>query len=253
MGKLRTLLEAPLRAVGVEMIPTWKLSAFARDHVHADLLREIFEARQVDCVFDVGAFNGHFGRFLREAVGFRGLILSFEPQPTSFDALRASAERDDRWHAFPYALGAASGEFSMNVMNKPWFSSFLPPSTTTPHNMAGRNAVEATVQVRVERLSDRYDALAADHGFNRPFLKMDTQGFDLRVFQGAAARIDRFLGLQSEVSVIPIYDGMPSWQDAIAEYRKCGFELSGMYPVSHDGHQRVVEFDAVMVRGGSTG
>ena len=52
--------------------------------------------------------------------------------------------------------------------------------------------------------ADRFDELAATHGFKRPFLKMDTQGFDLEVLEGALPRIDRFLGLKSEVSMIQI-------------------------------------------------
>lgn len=245
---LRRLVEPPLRALGVEPIPVWGISNHAHTYVHAELLRELFEAKAIDCVFDVGAFNGHFGNFLRKEAGFRGTILSFEPQPEPFRALEERRRGDERWHAYRVALGAQSGEFEMNVMNKLWFSSFLPPSAATPENMAGRNTVESTVRVRVERLADRFDELAAMHGFMRPFLKMDTQGFDLQVLQGALPRIERFLGLQSEVAVIPIYFGMPDWSVALAEYQKAGFALCGFFPVSRDGQLRAVELDAVMVR-----
>jgi FkbM family methyltransferase len=248
MGLLRKLIEAPLRAAGVEPIPKWQLSSFTRTYVHAELLREIFADRQVDCVFDVGAFDGHFGRFLREAVGFGGWIFSFEPQPSSYEALAKCADSDTRWKVFHMALGDCSGELKMNVMKKPWFSSFLEPSARMPASMIARNAIEQTVRVPVERLSDRYVDLAREFGFERPFLKMDTQGYDLRVLEGAKAHIDLFVGLQSEVSVIPIYDGMPPWQLAIDKYTKAGFALSGMFAVSHDERQRAVEFDAVMVR-----
>jgi hypothetical protein len=77
---------------------------------------------------------------------------------------------------------------------------------------------------------------------------MDTQGFDLQVFQGALPRIERFLGLQSEVSVIQIYVGMADWKEALAEYQKAGFALCGFFPVSSDDQLRAVELDAVMVR-----
>jgi FkbM family methyltransferase len=248
MGLLRRLVERPLRAMGVEPVPVWDVSNHAHNFVHAELLRELFDAKAIDCVFDVGAFNGHFGNFLRRKVGFKGTILSFEPQPEPFRALEERSRRDERWHAFPVALGAQPGEFEMNVMNTLWFSSFLAPSAATPQNMASRNTVESTIRVRIERLADRFDVLAATHGFMRPFLKMDTQGFDLEVLQGALPRIERFLGLQSEVSVIQIYLGMPNWQVALAEYQKVGFTLCGFLPVSRDGQLRAVELDAVMVR-----
>jgi FkbM family methyltransferase len=247
-GLLRRLVERPLKAMGVFAIPAWAVSNHAHGYVHAELLRELFDSKAIDCVFDVGAFNGHFGNFLRKKVGFEGTILSFEPQPEPFKALEKASCEDGRWHAFPVALGAQSGEFEMNVMNRLWFSSFLAPSSATPRNMASRNTVESTVRVRVEKLADRFDALAATYGFARPFLKMDTQGFDLQVFRGALPRIDRFLGLQSEVSVIQIYVGMPDWKEALAEYERVGLALSGFFPVSSDGDLRAVELDVVMVR-----
>ncbi len=245
---LRRLVERPLRAMGVEPLPVWGVSDHAHNYVHAELLRDIFAARAIDCVFDVGAFTGLYGRFLREKVGFEGTILSFEPQPEPFRELEESSCRDPRWHAFPVALGARSGEFPMNVMSKPLFSSFLTPSAGTPQNMADRNSVVSTIAARIETLAERYDALAAEHTFTRPFLKMDTQGFDLQVFDGARQRIDRFLGLQSELSVIQIYVGMPDWKEALAEYQRAGFALSAFFPVSRDGQLRAVELDAVMVR-----
>ena len=249
MGLLRKLVEPPLRALGVEPIPHWELADFAHAYVHAQLLREVFDLKGIDCVFDVGAFTGHFGHFLRRKVGFEGTILSFEPQPGPFRELEEACRKDGHWHAFPVALGVRSGEFEMNVMNKPKFSSFLPPSTATTRSMASENTVESTIRARIERLADRYDNLAATHGFKRPFLKMDTQGLDLEVFQGAAPRLDRFLGLQSEISLIQIYVGMPTWLDALAEYRKAGFSLCGFFPVSSDNQLRAVELDAVLVRG----
>jgi FkbM family methyltransferase len=247
---LRRLMEPPLRAMGVEPIPSWNLSTHAHDYVHAELLKELFAAKSIDCVFDVGAFNGHFARFLREKVGFRGTILSFEPQPEPFRVLDDWARRDERWHVHQVALGAERGEFAMNVMNKMWFSSFLPPSDATPQSMASRNDVVSSIRARVDTIADRYDALAAEHGFTRPFLKMDTQGFDLKVLAGAGAYIERFLGLQSEVAVIPIYVGMPDWTEAVAAYQRAGFALSSFFPVSHDGHLRAVEMDVVMIRDG---
>ena len=35
-------------------------------------MRELFAAKAIDCVFDVGALNGRFGSFLREKLVFKG-------------------------------------------------------------------------------------------------------------------------------------------------------------------------------------
>lgn len=247
-SSLRQLVQKSLGSVGAEAIPHWQLSQFANDHVRAELMRNLLESRNIDCVFDVGAFDGHFGRFLRGPVRYTGLIMSFEPQPDSYAQLQESASADDKWHVFNLALGSAPGRQEMNLMEKPWFSSLLAPSDATPANMAARNSVKETVSVEVSTLDAMFPKLAAQHGFQRPFLKMDTQGFDLEVFKGGANSIERFLAMQSEVAVIPIYQGAPSWRDALAVYEQAGFEVSALFDVSRSEDLRVVEFDAILAR-----
>lgn len=248
MGILRKIIERPLRSLGAEILPHWELPQYAEDYVHAECLRKIFDSKAIDCVFDVGANNGYSGNFLRKKVGFTGTILSFEPLPELFKELKEASHNDKHWHAFDFALGAQSGELEMNVMNTSSFSSFLTPSSATPENMTSRNIVKTTINTRIERLADCYNDLATKYGFTRPFLKMDTQGFDLEVLKGALPKINHFLGLQSEVSVIHIYEGMPDWRQSISEYEKAGFALSDLFLVSGDGKLHAVEFDAVMVR-----
>ena len=86
----------------------------------------------------------------------------------------------------------------------------------------------------------------------RVYLKLDTQGYDLRVLpRGGRPAIDRCsLGLQSEVSCVPIYDGMPRLVGAADRpYEEAGFSLTGMFPVTIDRRSlRVIEFDAVLIR-----
>ena len=40
------------------------------------------------------------------------------------------------------------------------------------------------------------------------------------------------VALQSEVSVRPIYEGMPDWREAVRSIEALGFSLSGRFPVS---------------------
>ena len=50
----------------------------------------------------------------------------------------------------------------------------------------------------------------------RPYLKMDTQGDHLEVFGGAGERIAEFVGLQSEVAVLKLYEGSSGMGEAVA-------------------------------------
>jgi hypothetical protein len=99
-----------------------------------------------------------------------------------------------------------------------------------------------------ERLSGLQSELPPELPSDRVFLKLDTQGWDLQVVAGAAQSLGRILGLQTELSVKPIYEGITRWQEALARMTGLGFELTGLFPVTRDRRFRVVELDCVMAR-----
>ncbi len=101
----------------------------------------------------------------------------------------------------------------------------------------------------VRRLDGMLDELLEGIKRPRPYLKLDTQGFDLDVFAGAGDRIAEFVGMQSEVALMEIYKGMPRMPEALAAYEAAGFEIAALYPVSRQTKTaRVLEYDCVMVR-----
>src|SRR5713226_10094851 len=84
-------------------------------------------------------------------------------------------------------------------------------------------------------------------GFRRPYLKLDTQGYDLEVLRGSVHTLRSIAGLQSEASVIGIYRQMPDFTETIAQLKAYGFDLTGMYAVARDASLRLVEFDCVTI------
>lgn len=200
------------------------------------VLRRLLHALQIDCVLDVGANRGQFGRELR-GVGYRGWIVSFEPNPNDFRILKAAA--DEKWLCYPLALSSENGERSFNIAPLSLLSSFLTPIDGT---------VEQRIPVNMRRLDGLLDDILARTGAHRLFLKMDTQGFDLEVVKGADARMGEFAGMLSELSVTPIYQGMPTYLDALQLYHSLGFKLHSLHVVSWNADGSVLEYDGFMVR-----
>ena len=79
-------------------------------------------------------------------------------------------------------------------------------------------------------------------------LKMDTQGFDKFVFDGARGCLENVSVLQSELSLIPVYDGMLQVYDILKEFHNNYFYISGMYPINRDESMAVIEYDCVLVK-----
>jgi FkbM family methyltransferase len=216
-------------------------SYLAHGHVAA-----ILDRYEVNCVLDVGANRGQFALELRDA-GYRGHIASFEPVPETFAELERAASRDPAWTACPWALGREEGSMPMNVVADT-LSSLL-PATSFGSRRHPRLREPEKVEVPVRRLDAVLDEVLAPVKNPRPYLKLDTQGYDLEVFAGLGERVSELVAMQSEVALLRLYDGMPRMPEALAAYEAEGFEITGLYPVSRDMRTaRVLEFDCVMVR-----
>lgn len=209
-------------------------------------LRRLLSQLKVDCILDVGAHLGQYAAELR-MIDFRGLVISFEPTPALHAQIAKWSKRHPNWITFDFALGKEAGTLPLNMMKVSALNSFHQPSTAETAGFAPVNEVLETVEVRVEALSELLPKLQDQFGFERPFLKMDTQGHDIAVFDGATGVWDRIVGLQSEISVKRIYENTPTWTDAIAHYEKGGFDLAGLYKVN-PGNSELVELNCFMVR-----
>lgn len=234
-----------IRGFGYSVIPNWQLEKFPQSRY----LRRIFDYLSIDCVFDVGANIGQYGRFLRYEVGYEGLIVSFEPVPTCVDALRHLARSDGNWLVEPYALGKEVGQTKFNVMRSSHFSSFLPPDHSRVGMFKEKNLIAEERFVDVKVLDDVAPEVISRTGKSSLYLKMDTQGYDLDVVAGGKLTLERFRGLQSEASVTPIYQGMPDFTTSIRVLQERGFELSALFPNNAESHfPRMIEFDCHMIR-----
>jgi len=210
-------------------------------------LDRLFGRLAINVVLDVGGGGGDFGRLLRRN-GYAGRIASFEPVSDSFDWLRRHSDADDRWDAFKLALGSQDGAAEINVTQLRVFSSFLGRSSYSAEEHGEASAAVGTETVPVRRLDGIAESAFGDVSEPRAYLKMDTQGWDLQVLEGASGCLERVVALQSEVSVRPNYDGMPSMRESLERFEQLGFGISGLFPVSVDSNLEVEEFDCVAVR-----
>ena len=237
---LKTALAGTLRRLGYQIIQDGEISL--RNHYAEDTLRLVLQLAQPSMIVDVGGNEGQYYQLVRKTLGFVGPVCTLEPNPRLYRALLEQSASDPCWHVFPFAAGAENGVLTLNVTEASTFSSLLQPSSSRVE-IAGNRIVE-TQQVEVRRLDSLVDQLAVYGPVDRILLKLDTQGFDLQAFAGAMAMLDRIVAVQSEVSVIPIYEGMPDYMTAITTYRTAGFELGAVMPVSLI-HGRDIVFDCV--------
>ncbi|WP_340374318.1 FkbM family methyltransferase [Streptomyces sp. SS7] len=223
-----------------------RMQLSAAEYLCVQHVAAMLELYGVNCVFDVGANTGQYAKRLRKA-GYTGRIVSFEPTSETFARLAKAAENDPDWQVHQCGLGR---EETTAEIHKSWLTmnSLLPPSEYGKGRY-GRFKNSDTEEIRIRRLDEVMDEALAGLAGPVPYLKMDTQGYDLEVFAGAGKRVAEFVGMQSEVACLRLYEGSPTMGEAVAAYEAEGFGITGMYPVTREATTgRVIEFDCVMMR-----
>ncbi len=212
------------------------------DYIQQSRLIDLLDRLDINLFLDVGANRGFFSKHLRQA-GYKGVLCSFEPVPRDAEQIRGFAQGDDEWHVFECAAGAEEGSAAFSVYgsgDETVLSSFL--------ELRDNDATRQTINVSVRRLDVLLQPLLATIPSPRIFLKCDTQGFDLQVVAGAEKMMPLVQGLQSEVSVQPLYAGMPHFTESLAHYETLGFGLMDLFVVHRLPDGRVLEYDCVMAR-----
>jgi FkbM family methyltransferase len=211
-------------------------------------LQRVFDLLDVDCVFDVGANYGQYAQMLRDQAKFAGQIISFEPIPEAAESLRQKSKADPDWTVEEIALSAQDGTCEFHVMSNSEFSSLGNPTQAEVAIFDRENRIARSISVKTETLSSAFDRLRQKHSFARPFLKLDTQGYDVAVLKSGLDVLPNFLGLQSELAIKKIYEQSTDFQAALALYHSLGFELSAFVPNNAGHFPALVEIDCIMLR-----
>jgi FkbM family methyltransferase len=185
---------------------------------------------RIDLVVDVGANIGQYGIEMR-ALGYRGALVSIEPLPDAYEQLARTAAGDPRWRTINCAVGRAQGTATLHVAQNSVSSSMLPmlPShiAAAPESRVIGN-IEVSVRT-LEAIVDEVRGLAA-----RPFIKIDAQGLELTILEGAATTLADVEGVQVEMSIVPLYAGAPTMSAVIEWLERQGFWLTDIEPEFND-------------------
>lgn len=202
----------------------------------------------VDLVLDVGAADGGYGTSLR-SFGYTGAIVSFEPQAAAFARLGETIAGDPRWTARHLALGAEAGEVEMFIASNSTSSSILPMLDS---HVAAAPSVRyvGTETVKVSRLDDETAPLL--DAYAHPFLKIDTQGFEREVLAGGSDTVAACVGLQLELSLVPLYDGGMLIDEAVGWAYDHGFQMVGLEQGYAAPTGEILQIDGVFVRDATT-
>jgi FkbM family methyltransferase len=170
---------------------------------------------------DVGARGGIDKRWKPFYSELR--VVAFEPDPVECGRLnKQSWPYDIRF--LPNALGVQDGtSATLHITKRPGCSSLLKPNYDLCNQFEFGSNMEIVGQypMTLSRLDSVCDV-------QPDMLKVDTQGTELDILQGAGRLLDRVMAVELEVEFVPQYEGQALFADIDAIMRSKGFMLRGL-------------------------
>jgi FkbM family methyltransferase len=215
---------------------------FIRDYSTSSTLASL----NITLVIDVGANVGQFVSEIREK-GYKGEVISFEPLVDAHIKLVQNASRDKLWKIYPRcAVGDLNAEIEIQVAGNSYSSSIRKMLAT--HITAAPDSapfgVNSAPMIQIDSL---FDDWRSHHG--NIYLKIDTQGFEKEVLQGATETLLFVTAVQLELSVVELYQGQDLYEFFFDFFDTNGFKLYQLVPGFLDPNTgQLLQFDAIFVR-----
>ena len=189
----------------------------------SDLKRrmQLFRTFGINKIIDVGANAGQYALTMRK-LGYSGPIISFEPLRDAFSLLQKASAGDENWQIHNIALGEEDRKAEINVADNSYSSSLLDIMPAHVH-AAPQSRYVSKQEVTIRKL----DSIFADfyHKQDRILLKIDTQGFEKNVIDGAEQSLSKITGIQVEMSLQELYSREMLFSEMIHYLGERGFDL----------------------------
>lgn len=239
LERSKLLVHAALRRFGYRLIP---IAMSSED----EGLRAALTEHRIDLILDVGANTGQFARHVL-GLGYGGRIVSFEPQSAAHAALLAESRANPRWEvAERCCLGDRDGEVEIHLSRNSISSSVLPivEESVDIDPEARYVGVEKVPMHRLDTVSSRHLA-----GSRATLLKIDVQGYEQQVLDGASQTIVGLRGLLVEMSLRPVYEGQTLFIPMLEWITNFGFEPYRFTPAFMDPRSgRWLQVDGLFFR-----
>ncbi len=209
-------------------------------------MQYLFTHHNIDCVLDVGANIGQYAKSIRE-LGYSGRIVSFEALSAAYTSLKAASNKDPLWQIAPRAaIGNTDGEIELQISENSQSSSLLKISDF--HLEVTPDA--AYVDSEVVQLS-KLDTIAQSYinDADSIYLKIDVQGYEWQVLEGASQILPKVKGIQLELSLTRLYQDQPVWNQTLEKMEQLGYYLYTLIPFFFDMNTgRLLQMDGIFLR-----
>lgn len=201
--------------------------------------------RDFRTIIDVGANRGQFALFAARRFP-QAALLCFEPLDVPRAKLKVAVGRRQRLTVFDVALGARSEQAEFHVSVADDSSSLLPIGQLQRDAFPGTEE-RTTVGVQVRRL----DEVVTSADCTAPaLLKIDVQGGELAVLQGADSILGSIDAVLVEASFSELYAGQALVDEVWSFLASKGFTCRGVWSMTYGSEGACLQGDFLFARQG---
>ncbi|MCE2772093.1 MAG: FkbM family methyltransferase [Bacteroidetes bacterium] len=222
-----------------------KDTAFTHPYEH--LIRAIRIANQqglgksfAGSIIDVGAYDGKTALFFNNYFP-NATIHAFEPNPRAIQLLEKSVNDISKIQTHHLALSSKEGSVPLYVTHNEVSSSLHNTDTSSKDASA---ILAEQLQVK-EVISIKSSTLDSFNFSDILFLKLDTQGNEIKVLEGATESVRKSRFVITEMSVHTLYEGGCMYYETDEKLRNAGFEPVDFIVPSRKNGVQMTEFDAI--------
>ncbi|GAB3174232.1 FkbM family methyltransferase [Telluribacter humicola] len=195
-----------------------------------NLKRRLFllQDNKINTIIDVGA---NIGQYATECyrIGFEGRIVSFEPLEDAYQKLEEKASKIKNWETIKSALGDKDEDAFINVSQLQVSSSILQMNNTYITNSYSNANYIKKEQIKVKKLDTIFSDYFDPENENI-LLKIDAQGYEDKIIEGAKKSMNSIKGIQIEMSLVELYQGETLIVPMINKLHRLGYELKSFEP-----------------------
>lgn len=218
-------------------------------HAYEHLIRTVRLARRAGIsashegiILDVGAYDGKTALFFHDF--FPSCVVhAYEPNPEAAHILQRNTDGIDKIKFHPEALSDQPGTMPFYVTHNKVSSSLNKVNTSSPSAegvLAEQLKIERVIEIPLLTLDAcGYDSIT--------ILKLDTQGNEVRVLNGARNTLRNTKIVVTEMSVHQLYENGCTYSETDSLLRENGFIAVDFIVPSRKNGVQMMEFDAIYI------
>ena len=199
-----------------------KIYNYSKIYSDAYLINSYLKQYNISTVIDIGANSGQYAISLRR-FGYKKKIISFEPQKKPYNKLLKNAANDEKWIIHERVAIGQKNKTEKIYNSKNSLSSSIKRINNLHVSAEPKSKIIGSEKIIVIKLDEIFNQYYKKN--DNILLKIDTQGYEYEVLNGALRSLKNIKLIQVELSFLKLFKNQLNWLDILCFLEKKNFRV----------------------------